>query len=204
MPSLMRLKTATQTCLRPVCEWLHARGVTPNLLTGLTMAGAVMVGAVLWRYARWPAVWWLAPAWGVLRLLLNVLDGQLAREHGLRTRLGAVLNEVSDGVCDAAYMLPLAAAPGVQPALVVLLVVSAQWAEVAGLGALVLGGPRRYDGPLAKPDRTAACAVLAGVLGSGVPAGTWTSAVLVLLIALSLWTLVTRVRRAAAPAQERV
>ena len=39
----------------------------------------------------------------------------LAREHHMASRLGAVLNELTDVISDAALYLPLAVVPGFNP-----------------------------------------------------------------------------------------
>lgn len=194
MPSVMQLKPWFQSLLRPLCRRLAARGVTPNALTLLALLISVAVGALVCLLQRSPALL-LVPLWMVLRLGLNTLDGMLAREHDLRTPLGALLNEVVDVLSDAALMLPFSLLPGVPAAAVVLTVVLGLCGEVAGLAALLIGAPRRYDGPLGKPDRAAAFALLALLLGAGVPAGRWTAA-LYLLPPLGVWTLANRIRAA--------
>ena len=55
-------------------------------------------------------------------MALNAIDGMLAREHGQKSALGGVLNELSDVISDAALYLPFAFVPGFSPALVVLVV----------------------------------------------------------------------------------
>ncbi|MFM7393834.1 MAG: hypothetical protein ACKO22_05605 [Cyanobium sp.] len=48
---------------------------------------------------------------------LNALDGIFAREFHQATPSGAVLNELGDGLADAALCLPLALVPGKDPLL---------------------------------------------------------------------------------------
>ena len=55
---------------------------------------------VSWPEVRWPLL--LIPVVLVLRMALNAIDGMLAREHGMRTRLGALLNELGDVISDSA------------------------------------------------------------------------------------------------------
>ena len=49
----------------------------------------------------------------------------LAREHDMKTRLGAILNELGDVLSDSALYLPLATRPGFSPMLLVPAVVLA-------------------------------------------------------------------------------
>ncbi len=198
MPSLMQLKTFLQDRLRPLCDFLDAHGVTPNALTTLTLFVSVAVGTALAFLADHPRAWLCLPPWLLLRILLNTIDGMIAREHHRKTPLGALLNEVADAVCEAALLLPFALCPGISPVLVVLLVVLSLCGEVAGLAALLIGAPRRYDGPLAKPDRAVIFTILSIALGVCIPAGTWTSVLLLSLLALALLTGINRVRGALA------
>ncbi len=48
--------------------------------------------------ARWPL--FLLPLCLFVRMALNAIDGMLAREHGQKSRLGAVLNEIGDVAAD--------------------------------------------------------------------------------------------------------
>ena len=130
-----------------------------------------------------------------VRMALNAIDGIMAKEHGQASVQGAILNELSDVVADAALYLPFALIPGVAPALVVLVVVVSLIAEMTGaLGAMV-GASRRYDGPLGKSDRAFAFGLLAVLLGAGLTPGLWTSVYLGILLALSALTIINRARR---------
>lgn len=204
MPSLMQLKTLFQALLRPLVSRLHVAGVTPNQLTLAAALGSVAIGvAVALFVPGYPGVLLCVPAWTVLRLTLNTLDGMLARQGNLGSPLGALLNELGDVVSDAALLLPFARVAGLPAAAVVLIVVLGLIGEFAGVIPLLIGAPRRYDGPLAKPDRAAAFAVIGLLLGCGVPAGEWAALLLYLLIALSVLTTRNRLRAALAAAPPR-
>ena len=98
--------------------------------------------------SRWPFL--LLPVTLFLRMALNAIDGMMAREHGMKSPDGAVLNELGDVISDAALYLPFALVAGVNAALVVLVVIAAIIGEMAGALGPMLGGTRRYDGPLGK------------------------------------------------------
>ena len=51
---------------------------------------------------------------------MNAIDGLMAKERGQATPAGAVLNEISDVVADAALYLPFALVPGLNAPLAVL------------------------------------------------------------------------------------
>jgi CDP-diacylglycerol--glycerol-3-phosphate 3-phosphatidyltransferase len=88
-----------------------------------------------------------------LRMALNAIDGMLAREHHMKSSLGAILNELGDVVSDVALYLPLALVPGITARWVVVVVILAMLSEMAGVIALQVGAQRRYDGPMGKSDR---------------------------------------------------
>ncbi|ROQ54664.1 MULTISPECIES: CDP-alcohol phosphatidyltransferase family protein [Pseudomonas] len=195
MPSIYQLKPRFQALLRPMVKRLYERGITANQVTVAAAAVSVALGLLL---AAAPHITWLfalVPAWMLLRMALNAIDGMLAREFGQQSRLGAYLNELCDVVADSALYLPFALLPGVSPALVVIVVLAAQVSEYAGVMGPLVGAERRYDGPMGKSDR----AFVFGVLGAGVATGllsaAWLNGVLLVVLLLSLHTLYNRVSR---------
>ncbi len=200
MATIYDLKPGFQALLRPACGALARAGVTANQVTVaaalLSVAGG---GAILWQpAARWPLL--LLPAVLFLRMALNAIDGLLAREHNMKSRLGAVLNELGDVVADAALYLPLAAVSGVSAWPVVGLVMAGILVEMTGVVGVQIGASRRYDGPVGKSDRAFVFGLLAFLLGIGVNAGVWIDILLGLALALSVLTMVNRARRALAEA----
>lgn len=198
MASIYDLKPRFQALLRPLTRWLAGAGVTANQVT--VFAALLSAAAGLVVFLRPAAGWPLLLIPGVLfaRMALNAIDGMLAREHGQKSRLGAVLNELGDVVADAALYLPLAAVPGVSPPLVVAIVLLAVIAEMAGVVGVQIGASRRYDGPMGKSDRAFAFGLLALLLGLGVAPGRWTTAFLALVALLASLTIINRSRRALA------
>lgn len=196
MASIYDLKPRFQALLRPLTRWLAGAGVTANQVT--VFAALLSAAAGLVVFLRPAAGWPLLLIPGVLfaRMALNAIDGMLAREHGQKSRLGAVLNELGDVIADAALYLPLAAVPGVSPPLVVAIVLLAVIAEMAGVVGVQIGASRRYDGPMGKSDRAFAFGLLALLLGLGVAPGRWTTAFLALVALLASLTIINRSRRA--------
>lgn len=190
------LKPAFQNLLRPVCRSLAAAGVTANQVTVAALLISIAIGTTfaLWNDTRWAAL--LIPAWLFLRMALNAIDGMLAREHGMQSKLGAVLNELGDVVADAALYLPFALVPGFSPLLVVVAVVLALLTEMAGVVAVQIGASRRYDGPLGKSDRAFVFGLLALLLGLGIDLGPFADGVIVLVAVLSAITVWNRAAKA--------
>jgi CDP-diacylglycerol---glycerol-3-phosphate 3-phosphatidyltransferase len=195
------LKPRFQAILRPLTRALAARGVTANQVTLAAVALSLAMGAVVAAVPTSRAAMFAVPVVLFLRMALNAIDGMLAREHGMKSRLGAVLNELGDVVSDAALYLPLAWVPHVSAIAVTLVVVLGIVSEMAGVVAVQIGAGRRYDGPLGKSDRAFVFSCIYFALGCGLEPGRWLDIVLGGMVLLAAVTIVNRSRRAlAAPA----
>jgi CDP-diacylglycerol--glycerol-3-phosphate 3-phosphatidyltransferase len=194
--SIYDLKPGFQALLRPTTRWLAARGITANQVTISATVLSLAGGALIAAFRTSPAILLLVPIVLFVRMALNAIDGMLAREHGMKSRLGAVLNELGDVISDAGLYLPLALVDGVPTALLTVVVVLGIIGEMAGVVALQIDAERRYDGPFGKSDRAFAFGGLALLLGCGVPPGRWLDIVLGVMIALAVVTVVNRSRRA--------
>jgi len=193
--SIYQLKPRFQALLRPTVRRLHERGVTANQVTLAAALVSVLLGLLLANLAHVTWLFILLPLWMLLRMALNAIDGMLAREFGQQSTLGAYLNELCDVIADAALYLPFALLPGVSPALVVLVVLTATFSEYAGVMGPLAGASRRYDGPMGKSDRAFAFGVLGTGVAFGLLAGAWINGLLLVILALSLYTLYNRVRQ---------
>jgi CDP-diacylglycerol--glycerol-3-phosphate 3-phosphatidyltransferase len=196
MASIYDLKPAFQKRLRPFAGGLAARGVTANQITVAAFVLSLATGAALLLSPGAALPLLLVPAVLFLRMALNAIDGMLARDHGQKSDVGALLNELGDLLSDAALYLPFAAIPGVSAYLVVIVVVLAGASELAGTAALLIGASRRYDGPMGKSDRAFVFGALALLFGAGLSPGVWLDLVLLVLVGLLLVTTANRIRRA--------
>jgi CDP-diacylglycerol---glycerol-3-phosphate 3-phosphatidyltransferase len=194
------LKPKFQALLRPAAASLAEAGITANAVTIAALFLSVVQGAsiALVPGAALPLL--VLPVTLFVRMALNAIDGIMAKEHGQATPHGAVLNELSDVISDAALYLPFALIPGVSAGLVVLVVVAGIVSEMAGVLGPLIKASRCYDGPLGKSDRAFAFGLLAVLLGIGFAPGLWTSIYLAVLLALSARTVVNRARRIVAEA----
>lgn len=194
--TIYQLKPAFQNLLRPLCRALAGRGITANQVTVAALLLSLATGLAIWLSggARWPLA--LLPIVLLMRMALNAIDGMLAREHGMRSSLGAILNELGDVLSDTVLYLPLASVPGITPILMVLIVILAIVSEMTGVLAVLIGTQRRYDGPMGKSDRAFAFGLLALLLVFGIPAGIWLHLVLVAILSLLALTIFNRARRA--------
>lgn len=196
MATIYDLKPAFQRLLRGPSDALARAGVTANQITLLALLLSIGTGLSLYLFPLEPWALALVPAVLFLRMALNAIDGMLAREHDMKTRLGAVLNELGDVISDAALYLPFAVIPGVPGRWVVLVVVVGILTEMAGVVSVQIGGSRRYDGPFGKSDRAFLFGLIALLLATGVGTGPWLDALLPAACALGVLTIVKRIRGA--------
>lgn len=196
MASIYHIKPSFQNLLRPLTGGLARAGVTANQVTVLATVLSLAVGAAIavFPMARWPLL--VMPGFLFVRMALNAIDGMLAREHGQKSRLGALLNECGDVVSDSALYLPLALVAGFDARLMVVIVALALVTEVAGLAAVLVGASRRYDGPMGKSDRAFVFGCLSLAAGLGVPLVPWLTPVLGMVVLLLVLTTGRRIRGA--------
>jgi len=200
LATIYDLKPRFQALLRPAAASLVCAGMTAN---GVTVAALLLSAAQgLWLALESGAALPLLvlPVTLFVRMALNAIDGIMAKEHGQATPHGAVLNELSDVISDAALYLPFALIPGVGAGLVALVVVFGIIGEMAGALGPMIKAPRHYDGPLGKSDRAFAFGLLAVLLAIGIAPGVWTGVYLTVLLALSVITVLNRARRIVAEA----
>ena len=159
------LKAGTQRALDPVIARLLI-GVHPNVLTALGVLAAAAAGACLWR--GWYAA---APVFILVRMLLNVADGQVARRTGKATRAGAVWNEFSDRLADVCVFGGAALAAPAGLALGLATVAAVGLVSYAGILPQTLGLARQYGGLSAKIPRQITIVVAAA--GQAAWGGPW-------------------------------
>ena len=189
------LKPKFQALLRPIVTTLHAKGITPNQVTWAALVLSIITGVLVaaTKGATWTLL--LVPFVMFIRMALNAIDGILAKEHNMTSDAGAMLNELGDVISDAALYLPLAFTAGLSPVLVVLFVIVGLFTEVAGILGAVIGGARRYDGPMGKSDRAFVVGLLALLIGIGLTPGWWSDGLLLLSIGLGTVTVLNRAKR---------
>lgn len=195
MASIYDLKPAFQNFLRPIVVGLANIGATPNQITYAALILSFVAGGTvaLTHGASWALL--AIPAVMFVRMALNAIDGMLAKEHDMKSDAGAMLNELSDVLSDAALYLPFALIEGVSATWIVLFVILAILTEMAGVLGALIGGVRRYDGPMGKSDRAFVFGSLSLVLGFGVSPVGWFDEVMIAVTALVAWTVLRRCMR---------
>ena len=196
MLSIYDLKPAFQNLLRPLVRFLARQGVRANHITITAIVLSLAIGGAIlrWPDIRWPLL--SLPLVLFLRMGLNAIDGMLAREHTMKTNLGAILNELGDVISDVSMYLPFAAMTGISAPLVVIIVVLAITGEMTGVVAIQISGVRRYDGPMGKSDRAFVFGAIALALGLGFRPYFWVNLVLTSVILFLLLTIFNRAHQA--------
>jgi CDP-diacylglycerol---glycerol-3-phosphate 3-phosphatidyltransferase len=196
MITVYDLKPRFQNLLRPITQYLAERNITANQVTMMALAVSVVTGGMLVMLHASLTVFLALPVVLFVRMALNAIDGMLAREHHMKSALGAILNEITDVLSDVALYLPFALLPTVSLWLVVVLVIFAIISEMMGVVAVQIGASRRYDGPMGKSDRAFVFGVIALAIGCGIAPGLWMNYVFGVVLLLTVWTVVNRARHA--------
>ncbi|WP_214370789.1 phosphatidylinositol phosphate synthase [Pseudonocardia sp. H11422] len=88
----------------PIGRWLVGRGISPDVVTVIGTVGAV--AAALWFLPRGELI--VGPFVITAFVLLDLLDGAMARARGHGTPFGAVLDSTCDRLADGALFAALA------------------------------------------------------------------------------------------------
>ncbi len=176
----------------PIGVWLVRLGITPNAMTLFGTAGAI--GFSLWLFPTGHLLAGTFVVWGFM--MLDLLDGAIARAQGGGTPFGGVLDSTCDRLADGAllaaiawYAFEVAHSPTLAAAALICLVLGQvvsyikARAEAAGLSANV--------GLVERAERLIIALVGTGLTGLGVPYAV--DVALWLLVAGSVVTIVQRV-----------
>jgi CDP-diacylglycerol--glycerol-3-phosphate 3-phosphatidyltransferase len=159
MLSVYNIKPKFQQLLRPVLRKLHQWGISANAITWAAIVLSFLAGGFFWWKPNGISLVVL-PVCLLFRMALNALDGMMAREYNMQSKLGEILNELGDVVADIAMFLPLLKLTGMHPLLIMGFVLLGTINEFTGVLAKAINGVRRYDGPMGKSDR----ALMVGLL----------------------------------------
>lgn len=207
------LKSRGSGWARTLAAGLAQAGVAPDAVSAASVVLAGLGFVAFWQVADadgpMRAIWLIAAAAAIqLRLLVNLLDGMVAVEHGKGGPHGPIWNELPDRIADILFLVGSGYAlriydpmfgPVLGWAAAVLAILTAYVREL-GRG---LGEAADFIGPGAKPHRmamlTAACVAAAPMTLAG---SDWAMAALwlglALIVLLALITVVRRTVRLAA------
>ena len=96
---------------------------------------------------------WAVAAFSLLRLGFNLMDGLVAREMGIASTWGEVLNEFGDRVSDALIFLGVAFGGYVHNGWMLPFLILVSLVSYLGILGKAVGGERMYAGIFGKGDR---------------------------------------------------
>jgi CDP-diacylglycerol---glycerol-3-phosphate 3-phosphatidyltransferase len=152
-------KSKWQRALQPVVDFCVARRIHPNVFTYGALVLSLIAALALY-FAKSNKLWlWIVLPCVLIRLLLNLMDGQVARALNLADNWGEVKNEFGDRIADAMIFVAIGlsgyADTGIAfVALTLILLVS-----YLGILGKALGGQRVYGGLFGKGDRMISLAI---------------------------------------------
>ena len=198
MASIYQLKPAFQSCLRPIVKTLAKLGISANFVTLFACVLSIILGYAFLLYPDKYILICILPGFLLFRMALNAIDGMLAREHNMQSKLGAFLNELTDVISDAILYFPFAIILGVRIDYAFLFVLFAATSEMAGVIATQVGSTRRYDGPMGKSDRAFVIGVIALLIAFRAPflKKEYLDWAFIILSVLTFITTANRVRKA--------
>ena len=196
MPSIYARKPTFQSLLRPLTKQLAAIGVSANQVTVFSIILSIVTGATVILFQNEVLIFLLVPVVLFIRMALNAIDGMLAREHDMKTALGALLNELGDVFSDIALYLPFAFISFVNPVVIVLLLILAVISEMTGVIGAQIGGSRRYDGPMGKSDRALLFGIISLLWGLEFAIGPFLNFIFIITTILLCLTIVSRAKAA--------
>jgi len=156
MISIYKIKPKFQQLLMPLLKLLRKLGISPNSITIFSIFLSFIISYFFWNTSD-NSSYFLIVAFGLLlRMMLNALDGMMARIYNLQSKLGEILNEVGDIISDVAIYFPLTCifSKFLEIEIAIIFILFSIINEFCGVIAKVISGERRYDGPMGKSDRS--------------------------------------------------
>jgi archaetidylinositol phosphate synthase len=166
--TLDQLRPVADRVLDPLASAADSLGLTPNGVSVVAFGFAVAAGAAFYLAGPDASLWYLAGAFAVfLNGWLDLLDGALAREQGVASAGGDLLDHVLDRYADIVVIGGLAAGIG-RYGLGLAAVTGVLMTSYLGTQIQAVGLGREYGGLLGRADRLALIG-LTGVLSAAVP-----------------------------------
>ncbi|MFA6238468.1 MAG: CDP-alcohol phosphatidyltransferase family protein [Bacteriovorax sp.] len=188
------LKPKFQNMLRPFVVAIWKMGITPNQITLVTCLLSVAVG--LFLFMAETEMFIILPFFFFVRMALNAIDGMLAKEHDLKTPMGAILNEVTDVVSDGFLYFAFLRFSFISTYLLLFIIFFSALTEVTGLAAFHISRPRQFAGPMGKSDRAFVFSIMAIMICFGVVQERIYTIIISAVAVLLLVTIYNRIRKA--------
>lgn len=187
------LKPKFQNLLRPIVLIFWRIGLTPNQVTLATCILSMATGLFLLLLPK--EIFFILPFFFFFRMALNAVDGMLAKEHGMKTPLGAILNEVTDVLSDGFLYYSFTRVKEINMHLLLFVIFMSAITEVTGLAALLNVRERQYSGPMGKSDRAFVFSMLAIFLSFDLKSAILLNLILGIVAILLILTTINRIKR---------
>jgi phosphatidylglycerophosphate synthase len=152
-------KSKWQRALQPIVDFCVARHIHPNAFTYGAL-GLSLIAALALYLAGGNKNWlWLVPPCVLIRLLLNLMDGQVARALNLADDWGEVKNEFGDRIADAMIFGAIGLSQYAKTGIALVALTSILLVSYLGILGKALGGQRVYRGIFGKGDRMISLAI---------------------------------------------
>ncbi len=189
------LKPKFQNLLRPVVQSVFKMGITPNQVTSFTCLLSILMGLFLLLSEK--EMFYLLPFFFFFRMALNAIDGMLAKEHNMKSAVGAILNEVTDVLSDGFLYYAFIRFAFINTHLLMFVIFFAALTEITGLAVLLNKKERQYAGPMGKSDRAFVFSVLAILISCGITGAAY-NVILSVVALLLILTCFNRAKRSLA------
>lgn len=152
-------KSKWQKALQPIVDFCVARRIHPNLFTYGALLLSLIAALALF-FATISKNWlWLVPPLVLIRLLLNLMDGQVARGLNLANDWGEVKNEFGDRIADSMIFIAIGLSGYAEPKLALIALTLILLVSYLGILGKALGDQRVYGGLFGKGDRMISLAI---------------------------------------------
>jgi CDP-diacylglycerol--glycerol-3-phosphate 3-phosphatidyltransferase len=195
MLSIYNLKPKFQSLLRPVLRFLYQKRVTANQITICSIILSAAIGIAFWFADIYPFLFLVLPVGLFVRMALNALDGMMARTYNQQTKAGELINEVGDIVSDLFIFFPLLKHEQAHVYLISIFIFLSVVNEFCGVMGKVLGGQRRYEGPMGKSDRAFVIGLYGLLSFFLVDLSNVIFPVLLIIIALLVFSTIVRIKK---------
>ena len=152
-------KSKWQRALQPIVEFCVARRIHPNAFT----YGALLLSltaTISLYFAGTNHVWlWIVIPCILIRLLLNLMDGQIARALDLADDWGEIKNEFGDRIADLMIFIAIGLSSYANTGLAFITLTLILLVSYLGILGKALGRQRVYGGIFGKGDRMVSLAV---------------------------------------------
>ena len=152
-------KSKWQKALQPIIDFSVRRRIHPDVFT----YGALLlslIAALAFYSANTNKNWlWVALPLILIRLLLNLMDGQVARSLNLADDWGEVKNEFGDRIADAVIFMAIGLSGYAKIQLAFTALTLVLLVSYLGILGKASGGPRVYRGWFGKGDRMVSLAI---------------------------------------------